>query len=479
MMLGIVFFSPSTALAGPFKNKLTDADWIILQIPIPFPGCSNAKLAENIKCCDDPDIKNFYNEKNSALDQTYKNYAPICPSGSVAAVKDVPSFILVAVQFMTIVIIIMMVLLMVVSGIQYITSFGNADKAKKSLERVKHGAFGLVIVLFSSVILYQVNPKLLTLSINKVDTIEEATLIEHCPEEGTVNCGEKIGTSYCQGRKCQLNYYCAEIKKDSEVQSLNCEARLDLGKDCEINDQCLSSFCAISATDLSKKICTDVKAVLAKNCNTNADCQGLFCHKRTGLAGQCTFGRTANNCSNDTECDGQVGYKCLNDRCTIANTPFSRCEEDTDCASGSLCGEGVYYNTAAGNILGSDNDMKTCLPPSKNNATLSTEVYSCDDNGDCAMTPFNTPYCNLYGDNFCTLGLVGNPCDKNDQCATKFCYTFANICTYGATGDSCLTNDQCSSGYCFKNTSGRSNYCLDKPGSTSAPAPALGNQPQQ
>lgn len=175
LMLGVFFLSSSPALAASAKETLTADNWIILQVPIPFPGCSNAALKNNVKCCNEEIIKTYYAQTSSGLGQTYKSAAPICPLGSVAAVKDIPSLILVAVQFMTIVIIIMMVLLMIVSGIQYIVSFGNAEKAKKSLERVKHGAFGLVIVLFSSVILYQVNPKLLTLSITKPGQIDPAS----------------------------------------------------------------------------------------------------------------------------------------------------------------------------------------------------------------------------------------------------------------------------------------------------------------
>jgi|GEM_PF-5295606 len=499
LMLGAFLISPSIVFAGQFKNKLTDANWIILQIPIPFPGCSNAALKDFVKCCDDPDIQNYYVEKNSALAQTYKSFAPICPSGSVAAVKDIPSFVLVAIQFLTVAIIIMMVLIMMFAGIQYLTSMGSSAKAHKSLELLKHSAFGLIIVLFSSVILYQVNPKLLTLSIPTPKDATLENLIVHCPQEGTTKCGEKVkGNDTCIGRKCDTGNYCAEAIDDKNVSSFKCSALIELGNPCVSNEECKTAYCAAGTVDPSKKICTNIESILRTKCKTNAECPGLIClneggydvSTNAGINAQCSFGHQGNGCKDNSQCDAAAGYICLSSHiCSVAQVPYGQCGRSADCQNGYVCGQGVFDNTFTGELYGSDNGIDTCLPPSKTIPGERTKVTKCDSNDDCKSSPFGTPFCSgdRVGLYYCSLGLVGSPCTDGRFCASGYCFydskNSRSSCTNGAVGDACTTAKDCASKYCFTANAGLNGYCITNPSggnsvqnSTTIPTQ---NQPQQ
>lgn len=105
-------------------------------------------------------------------DMAQNNETVCCSSDGVytIALKGIPSFIATMVRFGFIVVITIMFLMLIVSGIQFQLSFGDPSAAAKSIERVKHAAMGLVVVLFSTVILYQINPDLISL---KIDTPEE------------------------------------------------------------------------------------------------------------------------------------------------------------------------------------------------------------------------------------------------------------------------------------------------------------------
>lgn len=485
LMLGGFFLSSSPVLAASAKETLTADDWIILQVPIPFPGCSNAALKNNVKCCDEEIIKTYYAQTNSGLGQTYKSAAPTCPSGSVAAIKDIPSLILVAVQFLTIAIIIMMVLLMIISGIQYITSFGNAEKAKKSLERVKHAAFGLVIVLFSSVILYQVNPKLLSLSIAKPGQITQVQLIEHCSAEGITKCGDKVkGSDTCIGRQCDTGNYCSETKVE-DTSSFACKKLIELGSECTSNEECKTSLCSPSVTDSSKQVCTSLDKIIGKSCNSSAECGGYFCNAPWSGGNVCTFGLLGNQCADNSGCNANAGNICVSadlltgSTCSLSKTPYSVCNNDLDCPLGYLCAQGIYYNGFA-DLINKNNDEKTCLPPSKTDPKVPTKVFKCNSNSSadehgCNSSPFGTTYCAgassaLWINDYCTPGLIGNPCSANNECASKFCFTdksagIFGICTDGKIGDSCVGNDQCASGYCSQPTVGvtyKSRFCINK-----------------
>lgn len=77
--------------------------------------------------------------------------------------KGAPSYIATMVRFGIIVVITIMFLMLIVAGVQFQLSFGNTTSAYKALDRVKRAAMGLVVVLFSTVILYQINPDLIKL----------------------------------------------------------------------------------------------------------------------------------------------------------------------------------------------------------------------------------------------------------------------------------------------------------------------------
>jgi|GEM_PF-3877441 len=106
-----------------------------------------------------------------------------CSSDGVytIALKGAPSYVATMIRFGIIVVITIMFLMLIVSGIQFQLSFGDTSAAYKSLDRVKRAAMGLVVVLFSTVILYQVNPDLIKL---KLPTPEEVAQTVCCRIQG-------------------------------------------------------------------------------------------------------------------------------------------------------------------------------------------------------------------------------------------------------------------------------------------------------
>lgn len=125
-------------LGADEKTCLARPDIYRLQVPI--IGCAPVDVKTDPFCCSDDGIYTI-------------------------GVKGIPSFIATMVRFGIIVVITIMFLMLIIAGVQFQLSFGNTSSAYKALDRVKRAAMGLVVVLFSTMILYQVNPDLIKLNI--------------------------------------------------------------------------------------------------------------------------------------------------------------------------------------------------------------------------------------------------------------------------------------------------------------------------
>lgn len=219
-------------------------------------------------------------------------------------------------------------------------------------------------------------------------------------------------------------YDCGDNYKDPSGQ--NC-----LGIACPQGQSCQNNSC---------KNCLYIGAL----CNNNSQCCSGFCNN-----GQCSkipskaiTKKLGSKCSSNNDC--LENYTCLDGVCKYLN-PYSICETDQNCPDGFTCQKAVYYNSTDNNncqkypnyILNTlyDGDYPTnkklCIPTEK--------VCYCSSNADCP----HELYCNTNRRNFCSLGLPGNPCDKDEQCKSGICHSKFKTCTSGAIGESCAKDNDC------------------------------------
>lgn len=456
-LIGVLFVIPYSASAAGGRERLLEKDWIILQVPIPYPGCTGDKDGSNefVKCCNNPDVVDYYAGINASR---LTSKRPTIGCFGVAAVKDAPALVVVLAQFITFILAIFVVIVLMIAGAAYITSGGSPDKAKKATDMAKHAAASLVIVLFSVVLLNQINPALIKLTVTGIVKIENVALVSQCPEAQQTKCGDKVpGYEDCRGLMCDPGNYC-KVEKDKSA----CAPQLATNAECTIDEMCKSGACAALIASPEKKQCFSLQTHLGSFCSDTKPCEGTLICQTDTAGNHCTFGYSGDPCDNDAQCAASAGYVCIegiingDEFCSPAKVPYGRCSSNSDCPDGHLCTKGYYSNNLFGN-WGSDNDLSTCLPESKSVANEPVKLKDCNTNAHCLEnTEDDTQFCNTDGDHFCTKGFAGSPCKENDQCSSGFCASIPNICTNGIVGDRCDSHLECLSGLCYKE------YCIGK-----------------
>lgn len=131
---------------------------------------------------------------------------------STVAVKGAPDYVNVIFRFGVIFIAVLLVGVLAVAGLMYISSGGNPAVAGKALDYVKNAAYSLVVLIFSVVILNQIDPRLTSLNISNIVPVP---VIKCC----------KLSTSddyYFSSKKddANQNYVCN--KGDTEVKENFC-----------------------------------------------------------------------------------------------------------------------------------------------------------------------------------------------------------------------------------------------------------------
>jgi len=425
-------------------------DFIPLQVGIPFPNC---KTDENF----------------------------VCDNNQVIAVKDATALVTAIFQFGIILGAIVMVTIMVIGGGQYMLSAGVSEKAYAGKEKIIKGFYGLTILIFSVVILNQINPALVKLSLTAADKIEARQLIIKCPDAIEHDCSATPYKDQCFGTKCADSAQYCSVSKDpttGERKVNGCIARALVGADCEENEACKSGSC-----DPTTKKCVESKA--GKPCTTSTECNGLVCeHNNTAT---CSFGELANDCSTDSDCLVSKGYKCVTSGrnfCNYTKSLFARCQDDADCQTGYVCAQSSYYDNL---VLSTDNDQSTCVPQVRdsggNNIPLpvygGTTTLNCQNamnalkGKDCGtdvtcqdVQAFYNDHPAIYfqtnGNNFCSSGEIGTPCDNGSECKSGICNTFGqNVCSPGTLGQTCDSDDECDTRHNYKcDTS--VNFCVLK-----------------
>jgi hypothetical protein len=98
-------------------------------------------------------------------------FRPQISFGPEMDIKDLPDYIKAAYNFSTAAIVVLCIVMVLIGGVQWIISAGDSGKIGKAQDRIMKALTGLAIALFATVMLYQINPNLLTFSPLKLTPI--------------------------------------------------------------------------------------------------------------------------------------------------------------------------------------------------------------------------------------------------------------------------------------------------------------------
>lgn len=265
--------------------------------------------------------------------------------GQGNTVKDLSSYIASWYTFGISAIGIIAVIMIMWSGMQWITAMGNASQIGQARERLSNAIIGLVLALCSYGLLYLINPALVELKlpviksvdkeeIKKIETYEYSwEKLDDCNEIGKVNYADdfcsniepKPGNEYkccgdfktiCakEGEKCNKNLLCCE--KDVTCVNKICvkKGTQGIGGACgSLND------CDYDLTCLQNKCNNQIGCVhYQKDCKTISDndiigdcCDPRLVCKWTWIdnIGTCSErSKKGDHCARTGECEG--GLKC-------------------------------------------------------------------------------------------------------------------------------------------------------------------------
>jgi len=393
--------------------------------------------------------------------------------------------------FATSAIVALAIVMVIVGGVRWILSAGSPEAIGKAKDTIMKSLLGLFIALFAIFMLQTLSPGTVTfksitpegiqgLYCCQIDTNYSQISPDQCRSQG----GQVVGFEQCINPKittatCQedMSKTCGEAYVDAYKN--NC-----IGKDCSsagTDKICLQVDTTWSCVQCKKSAescaenrdccsgqCTDTKCVDANNaacalgnhCSTNADCNGLIC--ATGGWNTCGYGMVGQDCKTKSDC--APGYVCNTEwfnKCTkIIQWGLCDPSNPSSCPSGYTCKEPYYCDIEANNgfsTYGCKNDVNDIVGIGSNNvdhyicvANSITCLCNCLTQSDCSTAKYDVsaPYCNGDGDDYCSPGTYGSPCDSNNQCKTSICnnYSSKNQCTQGEIGEGCSSNSECRSG---------------------------------
>lgn len=123
----------------------------LIPLQIAIPSCNKALLDTQV----DPTREICCNDAKTAT----------------IAVLDAPNYIAPLMRFGLIAAASLFSALLVIGGLMYMGSQGAPDYVNRARKLMKNSASGLILIIFSTVILYQINPALISLTLTKPDTI--------------------------------------------------------------------------------------------------------------------------------------------------------------------------------------------------------------------------------------------------------------------------------------------------------------------
>ncbi len=392
-----------------------------------------------------------------------KLQVPLGKFGETEQQIDISKYIAALYSYLIAIVGILAVAMIVFGGLRWLMAGGNASQIGEAKEYIGSAIIGLLLALFSYVLLQTVNPNLVSLNWNRPELVKKEGLGgEWCTNEKVFRCGNSYDCSAsgqpcgpnvkegsCWGQYCSGGTGClkvsleelpdgAEATKKTEAADQGGVARVCLDKSnckpkCEDygnTDNGTYQLYADTAASMNQYYCgldycyeqgitaTLCKRVYGKGCYPKA-MPGESCKSDDDCAyGKCNLGTIPNECS--PKGGAKVG---------------TSCDKDSDCGAGMFCrkkGELIDKCT----MLGQLEDGQWC-----------NEARECKGG-----------ICQTNGVNSCSSGNVGQPCANNSECKSGICETNGlNRCSTGTTGADCANDSECASGYKC-NTSG-SNHC--------------------
>ncbi len=280
---------------------------------------------------------------------------------------------------------------LVYGGFRYLTSAGNEEAVTSGKQAIFAALSGLVIMLFSHMILKQLDPRLVELRLS-------------IPETDSLNTGVCRSDSDCSnGQICNFGA-CAD--RDNPRSSTSCDPDAADHDRTVCEDRNGAGSICINPTGGGQPICTDTQlGQNGRGCIDNTRCNtGLAC-VAVGSQHRCTDHNNGSPCGNNTDCTSR--------NCDVAGT----CQPAAGggaIANGNPC----TSNQDCQSEICSNRSPRTCV-----NGTNS----SCDSDNDC----FNSYFCNMSGARAgwrCQESLVNGLCERNRQC-------FSGTCTGGHCTD--------------------------------------------
>lgn len=174
----------------------------------------------------------------AAFALSYELSAPI-PGAGVDTASDFQQYISFLFPFMLSFAALSALIMFVLGGIQYTIGGANPEQMKSGRERISNAIWGLLLAVFSVLILQTINPELLKLNLVSIETIDISSTVGGVPTTPTP--GVKAN-----GDSCTVN---------GECQSLICEipgssttktclpSNLDVDADCDFDSQCKTRKC--------------------------------------------------------------------------------------------------------------------------------------------------------------------------------------------------------------------------------------------
>ncbi|MDD5341381.1 MAG: pilin [Patescibacteria group bacterium] len=276
--------------------------------------------------------------------------------------------------FGTAILITVAIILVMVSGIQWIMSAGEASKISAAKDRIIKAIIGLVIGLFAIFILRLVNPQTTIFEPLNTNCIPTGSALENMPCASSDNCGFGLfcakATQKCTRKYPSINTeqgQCAgaEIsgKNDLACQSNDCQiiatpscdsgyccgsgGTLQLGTTCTAQNCANGLFC-----NAIRKVC-ETKNTINAYCNSSAVMGGnadLMCDTNScsSTLNVCVYlngtyqGQVGDSCTDNSQCKTNT---CDNGKCALlangqqCNPSFDQCESGNcaDCGQGGIC----------------------------------------------------------------------------------------------------------------------------------------------
>ena len=147
-------------------------------------------------------------------------------------------------------------IMFIIGGIQYTLGGASPEQMKSARERISNAIWGLLLAVFSVLILQTINPELIKLSLTLEDV---GTQSGTSPNNGN-QTGQGTGGNLANGALCSTNDSCASglcnTSDGSTVSQKIClTTNRTQGTNCIYNEECASHVCLLATLPGSDSVC--------------------------------------------------------------------------------------------------------------------------------------------------------------------------------------------------------------------------------